>query len=114
MNCGRLTVIMMVILFSVSTYAANAFLDAPNDQPASAKFRGTEWRDDIGEQDIPLTVRVETTRIARMPWGAIFKVPFTHLESRAETQREIRPDYFLVTDEPIDLIHNEHNEPAAK
>ena len=43
MNCGRLTVIMMVILFSVSTYAANAFLDAPNNQPASAKFRGTEW-----------------------------------------------------------------------
>ena len=114
MNCGRLTVIMMVILFSVSTYAANAFLDAPNDQPASAKFRGTEWRDDIGEQDIPLTVRVVTTRIARMPWGAIFKVAFTDLESRAEKQREIRPDYFVVTDDRIVLINEEDNDAAAK
>jgi len=114
MNCGRLTVIMMVILFSVSTYAANPFLDAPNDQPVSAKFSGTEWSDDIGDQDIPLTARVVTTRIAKMPWVAIFKMEFTDLESRADKPREIRPDYFIVTDDPIVLLNDEDNDAAAK
>jgi hypothetical protein len=114
MNCGRLTVIMMVILFSVSTYAANVFLDAQNDHPLSAKFSGTEWSDDIGEQDIPLTARVMTTRMAKMPWGAIFKVEFTDLISRADKPREIRPDYFIVTDDRIVLLNEEDNDAAAK
>ena len=105
---------MMVILFSVSTYAANAFLDAQNDQPVSAKFRGTEWSDDIGQQDIPLTARVVTTRMAKIPWGAIFKVEFTDLKSRADKPREIRPDYFIVTDERIVLLNEEDNDAAAK
>ena len=104
----------MVILFSVSTYAANAFLDAPNDQPVSAKFRGTEWDDDIGQQDIPLTARMVTTRIAKMPWGAIFRVEFTDLKSRSDKPREIRPDYFIVTDDRIVLLNEEDNDAAAK
>ena len=49
-----------------------------------------------------------------MPWGAIFKVAFTDLESRAEKQREIRPDYFIVTDQRIVLLNEEGNEAAAK
>jgi hypothetical protein len=114
MNCGRLTVIMMVILLSVSTYAANAFLDAQNDQPVSAKFRGTEWSDDIGEQDIPFTAKVVTTRVAKMPWGAIFKVEFTDLKSRADKPRVIRPDYFIVTDNRIVLLNEEDNDAAVK
>jgi hypothetical protein len=105
---------MMVILFSVSTYAANPFLDAPNDQPVSAKFRGTEWSDDIGQQDIPLTAREVTTRIKKMPWGAIFKIEFTDLKSPAEKPREIRPDYFIVTDDRIALLNEEDNNAAAK
>ena len=47
-------------------------------------FRGTQWGDDIGEEEIPLTARVVTTRVAKMPWGAIFKIEFTDLKSRAE------------------------------
>ena len=114
MNCGRLTVILMVILFSVSTYAANVFLDAPNDQPVSTTFRGTEWGNDIDQEEIPLTARVVTTRIAKMPWGAIFKVEFTDLKSRAVKQREIRPDYFIVTDDRIILLNEEDNDATAK
>ena len=105
---------MMTMLIPVSGYAANPFLNTPDDQPASAKFRGTEWSDDIGEQDIPLTARVVTTRIAKMAWGAIFKLEFTDLKSRAEKQREIRPDYFIVTDQRIVLLNEEGNEAAAK
>lgn len=104
----------MMSLFPVLGYAANPFLDASNDQPVSAKFRGTEWSDDIGEQDIPLTARVVTTRIAKMPWGAIFKIEYTDLKSRAEKQREIRPDYFIVTDNRMVLLNEEDNDNAAK
>ena len=86
---------MMTMLISASGYAANPFLNTPADTSVSAKFRGTEWSDDIGEQDVPLTARVVTTRIAKMPWGAIFKLEFTDLKSSVQKHREIRPDYFL-------------------
>jgi hypothetical protein len=105
---------MTMPLIPVVAYAANPFLGAPSDQPISAKFRGTEWSDDIGDEDIPLTARVVTTRIAKVPWGAIFKVEFTDLKSRAEKQREIRPDYFIVTDDRIVLLNEEDNDAAAK
>ena len=113
MICRRIAVAMMSLL-PVLGYAANPFLDASNDQPISAKFRGTEWSDDIGEKDIPLTARVVTTRMAKMPWGAIFKIEFADLKSRAEKQREIRPDYFIVTDDRIVLLNEEDNDEAAK
>ncbi len=114
MNWARFSAIMTPILLSVAAYAANPFLVAPNDKPVSAKFRGTEWSDDIGEEDIPLTGLVVTTRLAKMPWGAIFKIEFTDLKSRAEKPREIRPDYFIVTDDRIVLLNEEDNEAAAK
>ena len=49
-----------------------------------------------------------------MPWGAIFKIEFTDLESRAPQKREIRPDYFIVTDDRIVLLNEEDNESAVK
>jgi hypothetical protein len=101
-------------LFPVLSCAANPFLDASNDQPISAKFRGTEWSEDIGEKDIPLAATVVTTRIAKMPWGAIFKIEFTDLKSRAEKQRALRSDYFIVTDQRIVLLNEEDNEAAVK
>jgi hypothetical protein len=102
------------ILLAVSTYSANPFLEAPDDKPVSVKFRGTEWSDEIGRDEIPLTARVVTTRIAKMPWGAIFKIEFNDLKSRAEKRREIRPDYFIVTDERIVLLNEEDNDAAVK
>jgi len=105
---------MMMSLFPVLGYAANPFLDTPDEQPVSAKFRGTEWSEDIGEKDIPLTAIVVTTRIAKMRWGAIFKIDFTDLKSRAEKQREIRSDYLIVTDDRIVLLNEEDNDAAAK
>ena len=74
----------MSILLSVSAYAANPFLDARDDKPVSANFRGTEWGEEIQEEEIPLTARVVTTRIAKMPWGTIFKLEFTARKSAAK------------------------------
>jgi hypothetical protein len=104
----------MAILLSVSVCAANPFLDAADDKPVSAKFRGTEWSDDTSNQEIPLTARVITTRLARMPWGAIFKIEFTDLKSRAPKKREIPPDYFIVTDQRIVLLNEENNDAAVR
>ena len=104
----------MAILLPVSAYGANPFLDAADDKPVSAKFRGTEWSDDNSNQEIPLTARVIATRLAKMSWGAIFKIEFTDLKSRASKKREIPPDYFIVTDDRIVLLNEEDNDAAVK
>jgi hypothetical protein len=113
MRCKPVAVVM-ISFFTVLSYAANPFLSASNDQPIFATFNGTEWGDDIGEKDIPLTARMVTTRIAKMPWGAVFKLEFTDLKSQAEKPREIRPDYFIVTDDRIVLLNEEDNDAAAR
>jgi len=105
---------MMAMLLPFSGYAANPFLDAKDDKPVSAMFRGNEWGDEIDQEEIPLRARMITTRLATMPWGAIFKIEFTDLKSSAQKQREIRPDYFIVTDDRIVLLNEENNDVAAK
>ena len=114
MNRSRIATMTMLLSLAVSAYAVNPFLNTQDDKPVSTKFRGTEWSDDIGEQDIPLTARVTTTRLAKMSWGAIFKFEFTDLKSNAQKQREIRPDYFIVTGDRIFLLNEEDNDAAAK
>jgi hypothetical protein len=66
------------------------------------------------QEEIPLTARVVTTRVAKMPWGAVFKIEFTDLKSSVPQKREVRPDYFIVTDDRIVLLNEEDNEAAVK
>ena len=101
-------------LLAVSAYSANPFLDAPDDNPVSAKLRGTEWGDNIDQGEIGLTARVITTRVARMSWGSIFKIEFRDLNSRAPTPRKIEPEYFVVTDDRIVLLNEENDEVTVK
>jgi hypothetical protein len=112
MNCCNVSIVTLSILLAGASYAANPFLDKPDDKPVSANFRGTEWRDAIDEGEIPLTARMVTTRIAKMPLGAIFKIEFVDLKSRAPEPRKIEPEYFIVTADRIVLL-NEENIPAA-
>src|SRR5436190_20192184 len=114
MNRRRIGILMISILLSVCVYAGNPFLDAKDDKAVSATFRGSEWGDEIEQGEIPLTARVVTTRMANMPWGAIFKIEFTDLKSSAQKRREIRPDYFIVTDARIVLLNEEDNDAAVK
>lgn len=102
-----------VAVFIATVVAANRFLDASDDQPVRATFRGTEWGEEI-DGDIPLIARVVTRRIAQAGWGAVFKVEFTDIESRAPTRREISPEYFVVTDDRIALLNESDNEAAAR
>ncbi len=114
MKSCRIAIFTVSTLLPVCVYAANPFLDAKDDKPVSAKFRGTEWGDEIQQEEIPLTARVVTTRLAKMPWGAIFKIEFTDLKSRAPKTREIRPDYFISMDDRIVLLNEEDNDAAIK
>jgi len=114
MNRSRIATMTMLLSLAVSAYAANPFLNAQDDKPVFAKFRGTEWGDEIQQDEIPLTARVVTTRIAKMPWGAIFKIEFTDLKSSAPQKREIRPDYFIVTDDRVVLLNEEDNDAAVR
>jgi hypothetical protein len=110
----RIVTMTIAVFLSVSAYGANPFLDAPDNKPVSAKFRGTEWSDDTSNEEIPLTARVITTRLAKMSWSAIFKIEFTDLKSRAKKRRKIPPDYFIVTDERIVLLNEENNDAAVE
>src|SRR6266513_1422716 len=114
MKPWRIATITVSLLLPVSSFAANQFLDANEDKSMSPKFRGTEWGDEIQHDEIPLTARVVTTRVAKMPWGAIFKIEFTDLKSSAPQKRDIRPDYFIVTDDRIVLLNEEDNDAAVK
>jgi hypothetical protein len=111
----------MLLPVSPKAFGANPFLDAKDNKPVSSKFQGTQWGEEIEEEEIPLTVRVVTTRVAKIGWGAMFKIEFTDLTSRARNpagvrpkKREIRPDYFIVTDNRIVLLNEEDNDAAAK
>ena len=104
----------MSILLATSAFAANPFLNAKDDKPVVANFRGTEWNDESISGEIPLTARVVTTRIAQMSWGAIFKIEFVDLKSRTEPKREIQPQYFIETDDRIVLLNKENNQAAAE
>ena len=112
MNRCRAGIVAMSILLTTLAYAANPFLDAKDDNPVSGNFRGAEWGDNISRGEIALTARIVTTRVAKMSWGAIFKIEFTDLKSHAPERRKIDPDYFIATDDQIVLL-NEENIPAA-
>ena len=114
MHLWRIATLTMLILLTASAFAANPFLNAKDDKPVSATFRGNEWGEEIDQNEIPLSARVITTPLAKMPWGAIFKIEFTDIKSRAEKPREIRPDYFIVTDDRIVLLNEEDNDAAVK
>src|SRR5713101_5984870 len=107
-------ILTVLILLPVSAYAGNPFLDAPDGKPVSAKFRGAERGDEIQQDEIPLTARVVTTRIAKMPWGAIFKIEFADVKSRAPEPRKIEPEYFVVTNDRIVLLKEENIPDAIK
>jgi hypothetical protein len=102
------------ILFTASALATNPFLDAKDDKPVWAKFHGAEWGDEIAQDEIALTARVITTRIATMAWGGIFKIQFVDLKSRAPQHREIPAEYLIVTDDRIVLVNEENNDEAVK
>ena len=110
----QLQIVTLSLLLIAPAFAANPFLNSKDDKTVSANVGGMEWNDEYTNGDIPLTGRMITTRTAAMPWGGIFKIEFVDLKSRAKQKREIRPQYFIATDDHIYLLNEEDNEAAAK
>src|SRR5439155_23047369 len=106
MSAHKVGIVAISVLLTLSAYGANPFLDARDDKPVSVNFRGTEWSDEIPEHDIPVTARVITTRVAKMPWVAIFNIEFVDLKWRAPHQRrkQAGPYYCIVSDELFVLL----------
>jgi hypothetical protein len=113
MNRRRLLPFVLSVLFAQALSAANPFLDAANDKPVSAQFRGTEWGEGLTE-DSPFGARVVTTRLAKTRWGSIFKIEFLDLKSKARKKRKLAPEYFIVTDERIVSLNGENEEAEVK
>lgn len=108
------SILASVLLLTHGVQGANPFVDAPDNKPARAEFRGTEWGDAISEEKLPLAATVVTTRIGKMPWGGIYKIEFTDIKSSASQSREISPEYFVVTDDFIFLLNEEDMEKAVQ
>ena len=114
MKLRKLTLLAVALLAATAVYGANPFLNEPDDKPVAAKFRGAEWGDNIAQEEIGLSARVVTTRIAKMSWGEIYQISFTDIASRAQVRRKISPEYFIVTDDRIILLNEEKPEAAVK
>lgn len=114
MKIGTLIPLVFALCATAAAQAANPFLSAPDDKPVSAKFRGAEWGDNIAQEEIGLSARVVTTRIAKMSWGEVYKIAFADIASRARERRKIAPEYFIVTDDRIVLLNEENNDAAVK
>lgn len=103
---------MLLCLFGHAAAAANPFLTATSDKPSAARFTGSEWGDEIEEKELPLSAQVVTTRLAQLPYGAVFRIAFTDIASRAAAPRQINAYYFLATDAEIVAIRDEDPDAA--
>ncbi len=105
----RKLVWLCLALFSAvsapSGLAANPYLNAVDDKAAMANFKGAEWNDQYEAGEYPLHARVETVRLAMMKWGAIFRVSFETINSKAPQKREIQPLHLVVTNDNIFLLN---------
>lgn len=110
-----LLLLVASLMLPLSSRAANPFLDLPDDKPVSAKFKGSEWGDKIGSQkDLPLSARVVTQRVAKAAWGAIYKISFEDIVSKAKPKREVGPLYYIALDDVIVFLNEEKPDEVAK
>ena len=64
--------------------------------------------------ELALRVRVVTQRLATTSWGAVFRISFEDIVSRASTRREIEPLYFVVTEDKIYLLNETEGDAAIE
>ncbi len=93
-------------------WAENPFLNAKSDAPVSVKFKGTEWNDEY-EKDV---YRVEHAGDDQTggdgEMGLFFKITFDQITTKAPKPRDMRPLYFLATDNEIFLVNEEKPDEA--
>ena len=105
--------LLMIGALQAGCFAGNPFLKS-GEPPSSVEFRGVEWNEDDAPKDVPLTARVVKKQLAKTSWGGVFEVSFEDLNSKASKKREIKPLYFVVTDEIIALLNEEKMDEAIR
>ena len=114
MKRRRIATMIISILLSTFTQAANPFLDARTTSQCPPNFKGPSGAMRFSSTK-SRSLREWLRRASPRCRGARFsKSNLPTLESRAPQKREIRPDYFIVTDDRIVLLNEEDNDAAVK
>jgi hypothetical protein len=93
--------------------AANPYLAAQDEKPLATTFAGSEWGDEIGPKERPLTARVVTTRIASLAFAQVYRIEFSDVRSEGGGARQIAARHFVVTDGEIALLQDEDIDAAV-
>lgn len=114
--CASLAFLGMFSLVDLPLASAkNPFLSASTDDRAPATFSGTEWGDDLGPKDLPLSCKVVTQRLAKLAWGEVYSITFESVSSKTSKPRGIAPLLLVVTDKEIIRIQaDKPNEAVEK
>lgn len=110
----RLLGALLTLLCSLPAASAgpadNPYLQARDDRPISVELQGTEWGDDIDGGERRLAARMTTTRIATLPFGAVFRVEFVALPTGGAMPRALPRWLLLATASEIALLPGEAEE----
>ncbi len=101
LQLGMALFLVLSVFARSSSFAKNPFLSASGDDRALATFSGTEWGDELGPKDLPLSARVVTVRREKLTWGEVFEISFESIRSQTGKPRTINPLLLVVTDKEI-------------
>jgi hypothetical protein len=102
------------LLFSVSAFAKNPFLYASTNDRALATFSGTEWGDEIGKKEVPLSCKVVTVRVGNFTWGDAYLISFESVKSQTGKPRKLDPILLWTTDKEIVRVSTDKPEEEIK
>lgn len=95
-------------------WAKNPFLHASSDDRALATFSGTEWGDEIGKKDLPLSCKVVTVRVGHFTWGDAYLISFESVKSQTGKPRALPPLLFVATDREIIFVNTDRPSEAVE
>lgn len=110
---GLLAVLLLGSFDPLSASAQNPYLTAKDDKAAVANFRGSEWGDEVGAKERPISARVTTTRVAALPFAEVYRIDFSDVKSDTGATRQIATRHFVVTDGEIALLQDEDIDAAV-
>lgn len=101
---ARLALAWLLWLAADRAQADNAYLQAADAKPVEVELAGTEWGDDIDGGERKLAARMSTTRLAVLPYGAVFRIEFVSLPAGGAMPRAIPRLLLLATPQEIAIL----------
>lgn len=100
-------ILLLSLLASGESRAENPYLQARDDKPVGVDLQGTEWGDDIDGGERTLAARMTTTRVAVLPYGAVFRIEFVSLPTQAQMPRALPRWLLLATAQEIAILESD-------